>query len=1370
MRLPSWLSSSRSPRAQVRIGGRQPDRRKKKTTRLVLEQLEDRTVPSPLSGTGINITATEGAPFTGTVATFTDTNTTATAGDLTATIRWGDGSTSAGTIAGGSGSFAVQGSHTYAEQGSQSVSVSINGMGGVSTDLTTVSAGAISTIVPPSLSSLAGLAFDSSGNLYIANFWGTVGNKVVKVSPDGITSDFIHDYGQLGNPSALAVDSSGNLYVADSRGIFKISPDGYISSFPGGGYGPDALAFAPNGDLYVGNYGNNTVSKVTPDGVVTTFVASGLDGPVALAFDSSGNLYVANYNNSTISKVAPDGVVSTFVSSGLSYPDALAFDSGGNLYATNNNNVVNRIAPDGTVTTFASISAPNGLAFDSSGNLYVTDNLYNTVSKVSPSGVVSTFVGRGLYDPYGMVFDSSGNLYVSNAISGINGSSTCPVSKVTPNGVVSTFASGFSSPFGLAIDGSGNLYVPNFDKNTISKVTPGGVVSTFVSSGLNGPGAVAIDGSGDLFVANQDNTVSEVSPSGTVSAFVSSGLNGISGLTIDTLGNLYISSPYYGTVDKVTPNGVISTFVSGLRFPSALAIDSFGDLYVSTGDGTVRQISPDGVVTPFVGGAASGLAFDHSGNLYVADANNGTINKVTVNVTTTPTVMSTASIADAPLNATPVTFDVTPGAPVSNVTVATFTDANPAATATDFSATVAWGDGDSTAGVSIIADPQVAGQFDVLASKSHAYAGSGSVPVTVAISDAGGSTATASSTVRISVSTTTALAASANPSVLNQSVTVTATVTPAGGSGTPTGTVQFQIDGANVGAAVALSGGSASFQTSTLAVGPHTITGLYSGGGSFSASTGSLSQTVLSAQGQITSISNQVNALVTGGALSSGNGSALTAKLNSATASLNAGNSAAGVNQLNAFLNQVNAFQKAGKLSNAQAQSLVSAANLAIAAANGSGARLLQDSAATASASGDNKPVSAAGELVSGSVGVYLDSVAGPVTADEQARFDDAINTLNATFGPWGVALVDVGASDAADAIVHVQIADTSAAGGAADGVLGCTLAGQITLVTGWNWYTGTDPSAIGASQYDFETIVTHELGHAIGLGHSGDTGSVMYAYLSPGQTRRGVTTQDLSVLESGTGPAPLLAAPWHDSQDLLPPTSAAATAAEARSYHVGSNPPANLRSAPAPVAQPPMALAPAGLAGILAAASVPGDGPALGTVSPGPQAANPVPAWNQGAAGYGTWGAVGAPATSATAAGVGPETVSFSDAASVPASDQGQDTVLPPNDEAPPARKPSATQESDPVPVGLPVPPPALRADPVTLDALMEQCARHQPLADSLQVVSAGRKLSEPNRSGAAEACWLLTLAGGVAMHKGARQDNTRRSPPEHEERRPHG
>ena len=96
-----------------------------------------------------------------------------------------------------------------------------------------------------------------------------------------------------------------------------------ISTFPG--CEPDAeaqgLAFDAAGNLYVANDGNDTISKVTPAGAVSTFVSERARCPEGLAFDAAGNLYVANSDNNTISKVTPAGAVSTFVSSsGLDDP------------------------------------------------------------------------------------------------------------------------------------------------------------------------------------------------------------------------------------------------------------------------------------------------------------------------------------------------------------------------------------------------------------------------------------------------------------------------------------------------------------------------------------------------------------------------------------------------------------------------------------------------------------------------------------------------------------------------------------------------------------------------------------------------------------------------------------------------------------------------------------------------------------------------------------------------------------------------------------------------------------------------------------------------------------------------------------------
>src|SRR5207244_5922279 len=106
----------------------------------------------------------------------------------------------------------------------------------------------------------------------------------------------------------------------------------------------------------------------------------------------------------------------------------------------------------------------------------------------------------------------------------------------------------------------------------------------------------------------------------------------------------------------------------------------------------------------------------------------------------------------------------------------------------------------------------------------------------------------------------------------------------------------------------------------------------------------------------------------------------------------------------------------------------------------------------------------------------------------------------------------------------------TSAAGGLADGVLGCFISdgvtGEITLIQGWNWYTGADGTLIGSNQYDFQTILTHEMGHALGLGHSTSPDSVMFADLATGVARRAMTVQDLNIPDTDGGPDGLHAAP----------------------------------------------------------------------------------------------------------------------------------------------------------------------------------------------------------------------------------------------------
>jgi hypothetical protein len=165
-----------------------------------------------------------------------------------------------------------------------------------------------------------------------------------------------------------------------------------------------------------------------------------------------------------------------------------------------------------------------------------------------------------------------------------------------------------------------------------------------------------------------------------------------------------------------------------------------------------------------------------------------------------------------------------------------------------------------------------------------------------------------------------------------------------------------------------------------------------------------------------------------------------------------------------------------------------------------------------------------AGALLGGEVDLFVDNSNGDLTADELARIQDAVNAADVTIAPYGVVINEV--SDPTQANVTLNMAATSALGGVAQGVLGCTTdADQVTMIQGWNWYAGSDPMQIGAGQYDFETAVMHELGHVLGLGHSSTASSVMYSTLASGSSDRALTAADLSVPDTHGGPDALHAA-----------------------------------------------------------------------------------------------------------------------------------------------------------------------------------------------------------------------------------------------------
>ena len=527
-----------------------------------------------------------------------------------------------------------------------------------------------------------GVAVDSLGNIFVAD---TYNHAVREIFPSGGTvtvagvagSSGFRDGPAAGNslspglfnyPYGVTVDINENVYVADALNnrIRKIS-HGYVTTLAGGnasgsidGVGTNALFSVPvavaadgAGNVYVADYGNNLIRRVSPLGVVTTLAGSpGLRGsknglntaatffqPSGIAVDEATNLYVADTGNDLIRKMIPDATgvnwtVATLAGTAAQFGDA-----------------------DGTGTN-ANFHLPQGVAVDSVGNVYVGDSDNRTVRKITLGGVVSTLAGPdGSYgsadgpaaaarfdEPYGVALDSQTNLYVADTFNDT-------IRKISPAGDVTTLAglawtagdsngigseALFDNPTGITVDGAGNLYVADNQNSTVRMIVPVGgsnwSVSTLagtpgVNSFSNGPAAAAL-------------------------------FNHPYGIAVDALANIYVTD-FGNQVVRLISAGAVSTYAgnpgdSGFANgtgtqalfdnPAGLAIDGAGNLYVAdSGNNVVRKIAPGGVTSTIAGeegvtGSANGplgllnaplgLAVDASNNVFVADSGNNTIREI----------------------------------------------------------------------------------------------------------------------------------------------------------------------------------------------------------------------------------------------------------------------------------------------------------------------------------------------------------------------------------------------------------------------------------------------------------------------------------------------------------------------------------------------------------------------------------------------------------------------------------------------------------------------------------------------------------------------------------------------------------------------
>lgn len=548
------------------------------------------------------------------------------------------------------------------------------------------SSGAAAKFYQPS-----GVAVDKSGNVFVTDKYNHV---IRKITPEGAVTTFAGS-GSVGStdgqgtaasfyyPSALTIDPNDNLFVSDqyNHKIRKITPVGLVSTIAGVGYEsfsdgpaltagfyrPEGIALDKAGNLYVADYNNHRIRKITPAGLVSTLAGSGNAGsadgtgtaasfnlPISLTVDADGTVYVADQANNKIRKVTASGVVTTLAGSGtaafadgkgsaasFSLPTGIVMDASGNLLVSDrSNNRIRRISMDGTVTTvagndtagnlngptiYARLYFPQGLAFDSKGKLYIADRQNHQIRTLEQYQYT---IQPAL--PANLTFDNQTGTIAGTPLTGMQ----------TTNFLISAQNSSGMDTTTLTLSIVGKATVST---DAVREISLNSAVANGKISDLGYPNATA---HGFCWNKSGSPTLSD--------SVVSSGANNqVSSYSMNMI-NLEKSTTYYVKAFATNPSGTVygnevsfstidiapkisyagpQTYTSGVAIPSLLPVHTGGAVsnnipLVSTIAGNTSYGFVNGI-----GKAASfyyptGVAVDKSGNIFVTDKYNHVIRKI----------------------------------------------------------------------------------------------------------------------------------------------------------------------------------------------------------------------------------------------------------------------------------------------------------------------------------------------------------------------------------------------------------------------------------------------------------------------------------------------------------------------------------------------------------------------------------------------------------------------------------------------------------------------------------------------------------------------------------------------------------------------
>jgi hypothetical protein len=425
--------------------------------------------------------------------------------------------------------------------------------------------------------------------------------------------------------------------------------------------GPNGVAVDSTGNIYIADYANNRIRKVTAStGAISTAAGNGtagfsgdggtatsaeLNGPAAVAVDSAGNLYIADLANNRIRAVNTGSTTVTIAGVAIKAGDI----------ATVAGNGTRNYSGDGGPATSAELE-PIAVAVDTTGNIYIADLYSSRIREVTAStGIISTVAGDG-----------------TAGYSGDGGAAT---------------SAELNHPDGVAVDTAKNIYIADDGNNRVRKVTfSTGFISTVAGNGtagyagdggpptsaeLNGPGGLAADSAGNIYIGDYlNNRIRWVASTSVISTVAGNGtagyagdggratsaeLHGPNGVALDTAGNLYIADYSNNRIRAVAPLSI--AYLS----PSAGAIAAS---VVITGIGFGSTQGPSTVT--FNGSTATSISTWTANSIVAAVPTGATTGNVVVTMDGEASNGSPFTVAVAP---SITTLSTTSGAPGTSVTI-----------------------------------------------------------------------------------------------------------------------------------------------------------------------------------------------------------------------------------------------------------------------------------------------------------------------------------------------------------------------------------------------------------------------------------------------------------------------------------------------------------------------------------------------------------------------------------------------------------------------------------------------------------------------------------------------------------------------------